>query len=767
MEHKHFAFAILVLLGAEFHAHSATQNPIVSTLAGKKCEIYEGSLEISHVRAVDDSMVFACFGYLHGRDRAWQMDYLRRTYQGRRAEILDKNLLKSDFLMRLLGFSEHAQRLFKEMSSQQKNQLWAYTAGANRGFQEAIAKGVYELRTLKYDLEPWTPVDTIGLILLQAFDQTRKSFEEDLREEERVNRHAGLASSLFSPDGLPWDVSILKSAEIRGGRRSQRGEPRKGDQEEHLLFEMGSRKSLDGELLSDPVFGEEGGSNNWALSPKRSKTEHAWFANDPHLSLKHPPFWYQLNLTSPQGDVIGVSLPGIPAIVSGANRHAAWGLTNSHIDVADVAFIDEGELKDSISERPWIWFKWGMIRLPMFFKRFRRTRQGWPILPLPAPKGKAIVLRWSGFDLHASDLEGLHRLMYGTTVRELDQIFSKIGVPSWNFTFADTQGKIGFRMVGKVPKRFPSSSYGIPAMSLNELARWEYLQIEDLPHLMNPGRGFIVTANNRHWPAGYIHSGGRTHPHGFRGYRIEELLQSEPKHDLASIQKVQCDVQAVDARFLAPKMIQALLQYRKVSKSPFEDFEIQGIHEMENWNFSTDVNCKACALYRRWAEGIYQSQGLNEIGLYRLLGKSPLPTDFEKELDATFRQALAEFRIDVGAKFPNWGEVHRSDFEHLAGGEWFPGSSIPTPGDQASVSPGSSRWGEGIFHHHSGPSQRLVVELTSPPIVWNGLAGSNRDREGPDLAHLKGPWMKWARCELDRLEFPIDWSKVPKHEIQF
>src|SRR5690606_21161795 len=34
-------------------------------------------------------------------------------------------------------------------------------------------------------------------------------------------------------------------------------------------------------------------------------------------------------------DITGVSLPGAPAIVAGANRHIAWGFTNTYGDFAD------------------------------------------------------------------------------------------------------------------------------------------------------------------------------------------------------------------------------------------------------------------------------------------------------------------------------------------------------------------------------------------------------------------------------------------------
>ena len=50
-----------------------------------------------------------------------------------------------------------------------------------------------------------------------------------------------------------------------------------------------------------------------------------------HLGLNVPNIWYRARIVvGPEGlDVAGVSLPGVPLIVAGSNRHVAWGFTNT------------------------------------------------------------------------------------------------------------------------------------------------------------------------------------------------------------------------------------------------------------------------------------------------------------------------------------------------------------------------------------------------------------------------------------------------------
>src|SRR6185436_7934866 len=38
-------------------------------------------------------------------------------------------------------------------------------------------------------------------------------------------------------------------------------------------------------------------------------------------------------------DLIGVTLPGVPSLVAGSNRHIAWAFTNSYGDWADLAEV--------------------------------------------------------------------------------------------------------------------------------------------------------------------------------------------------------------------------------------------------------------------------------------------------------------------------------------------------------------------------------------------------------------------------------------------
>src|SRR5690606_20515457 len=126
----------------------------------------------------------------------------------------------------------------------------------------------------------------------------------------------------------------------------------------------------------------ESGSNNWVVSKHKSKTGKALFANDPHLDLKTPIFWYWVNFHTPELKVIGASVPGVPVVVSGTNGDVAWGLTNSYLNSADIFFLKDVKDSDIEEFRPTVNVKWWIFKLPFFFKSFERLKTGHRLLPL-------------------------------------------------------------------------------------------------------------------------------------------------------------------------------------------------------------------------------------------------------------------------------------------------------------------------------------------------------------------------------------------------
>jgi penicillin amidase len=668
------------------------------------CHANYRELDIVQVEVKSADEFYYCFGYHHGADRAWMMDYFRRSAEGRNAEVLGLDHLKSDLMMRLLDVKSLAERIYQDYPEPERKKLEAYARGVNAGFE--IGKKAREFTDLGYGPETWKPVHTLEVLLLQAFDQTRKTFTTDWEQEKFKARWKDRAATLMDNDHAAWENTILKKGEYEVS-----SEKAALIQNNHGPLPLWSNFPT--------VFGKESGSNNWVVSAKKSETGKAMLANDPHLDLKTPLFWYWIHLKSPEGEVIGASLPGVPIIASGTNGKVAWGLTNAYINTADAVYLNDLRENEIETIRPVVWIKLWFLKLPFFFKSFERTKSRHPVLPLALESDEKIFLRWTGFELTASDITPMFALLSVKDVADADQLLKKLGLPSWNFVFADSQGDIGFRVVGNIYRENKISPYGIRRISYQELKSTDYLSPEERPHVMKPRRGYVYSANNRHWPSDSKFSGGRGYSFSFRGNRIDELLQ--PRQNVQSFKAIQCDRQAVDAKYFVPKFL-------KMMEMP----------ELRNWNYETAEDNKSIGIYRRFMELLMQKWDVNEYGLWRLLDS---PTESTRsEMSVIYQKASSDIHDRP------WGEIHRLAFAHLSKNKnWVFAPEVGAAGDNHTVDPGTSKWNDErkLYEHTSGASMRMIIEMEKRPRIHLVFPGFNRDYT---MKTEKNPWDDWKAC---------------------
>ena len=678
------------------------------------CKPQYDSMGIAHTNTRSMPELYYCFGFLHGSDRGWEMDFFRRVGLGRNAEVLGYTHLKSDLMMRLLNMEAKAKALWESFPEDKKITLRSYAQGVNEGFK--IGKNAHEFKDRGFEPQAWLPEHSLLVLLIQSFDQTRKTFYRDYEEEKLKETWGDKAAQLFEEDDVPWLNTILKEGEY--------------PQAQMAATHENTKKFPTSKLWANfpKPFGDESGSNNWVVSSKKSKTGNAILANDPHLDLKTPMFWYWTHLKSPEGEVIGASVPGVPVVVSGTNGKVAWGLTNAYINAADAIVIKDLKEDDLMSVRPMVWIKFGFLKVPFFFKSFEKTKSGLPILPLEVEKDLKLVLRWTGFSLTAAEVIPMFNMLRVSNVTEMNQVLTEVAVPTWNFVFADTKGDIGFRVVGKSYLNKQKSPFGMLEKTLSEISQEEYLPAIDRPHVLKPKRNYVYTANNRHWPKDAGFYGGRAYSESFRGFRIDELIQGP--QDTESFKKIQCDQQAVDARFFLKKILSHI-----------------EIPELKEWNLVAEDSSKAAPIFRRLMDLMMENWRVNEYALFKLLDQ--MTPKLKSELEGFYQTAKKE---TYGR---TWGEMRLVAFVHQAKNtDWVFSPEISGVGDKHSVNPGSSKWNEerGLYEQYSGASMRMIIELKPRPEIQLALPGVNRDYSEA-LKAGSTAWQSWKGCDYQKIEF--------------
>src|SRR5213078_1190774 len=118
---------------------------------------------ISHVRASNEHDLYFMQGWVHARDRLFQMDYNRRLASGTVAELLGTAALPTDVQLRTLGLRRSAQRSYDAASPFYRAALDAYTEGVNARLRKLgpLPPEYVALHVTK--VADWTPVDSIAI----------------------------------------------------------------------------------------------------------------------------------------------------------------------------------------------------------------------------------------------------------------------------------------------------------------------------------------------------------------------------------------------------------------------------------------------------------------------------------------------------------------------------------------------------------------------------------------------------------------------------
>lgn len=585
-------------------------------------DVVRDDLGRPHVYAANTRDLAVVTGWLHATDRFIQMDLQRRFANGQLAELVGalgdpiaSGATAQDVLSRAIGLRLAAQVTYDALpeGSEGKEALNGYAEGVNAWL--ASRNGVRP--TADYDLfsypfsqtPPWSPVDSLAigrLLSLQlAFDD-----QDDLVLKDRFDAASAAFPALDPREGFLDDVVLrfepsvkyaivnpsLPSAATSTLPVSERPSsstsysPAVAAKAKEFLASV--RKSP-----FNPLKDASYGSNNWVVSGDRTKSGHPILANDPHLSLELPPIWYELHLNTTRAggdyEVIGVSLPGIPVVIIGANGKIAWGVTNVGPDVTDL-YVEQYSAVGSNGGMAVMWDDDGNGSNPavpvdlltdsdpiivrtsisttsavpnVVYRIPHRNGGNAAIIPgtmVVGSSGEALSWSWTGFE-PSGEVLTLIALARAQSGADLEAAVNEWDVPPQNFVYADDEGNIGYVANGFYPVRgdddgnpltdppyFPQPGYTGTHEWIGRVAR------EDVPQEVNPARGWIATANQD--PLGHTYDNnplnddvyiGFAYDGGFRGYQIDSALEADDSITPTDMMNLQGnDVSSLGQRFL-------------------------------------------------------------------------------------------------------------------------------------------------------------------------------------------------------------------------
>jgi penicillin amidase len=664
---------------------------------------------IPHISAHSDEDAWQSVGFLQGRDRLWQMELYRRAASGRLSELLGDSTIGIDRRFLTLGLRQAAEIEWRRTNPAVRMALESYARGVNTAMLAGRSRLPMELQLLGLRPEPWSPIDSLAIGKLFAWRLGANHSAELLRYE--LARALGPRAEELLPGPPGWAPTIISSLT---GLRGEGG----GRTAARSTMDDGRSTTLPPglEWLSSE---SQALSNSWVISGLRTASGRPLLANDPHLQIEMPSVWWEVHVSTSTLNVAGVAIPGIPFVLIGHNERYGWGVTNVGADVQDffVEQLDPSRTKYRVGDG-WVPLERTHHSISVRGRtqpvemEVWSTRHG-PVLnaedwydPQPGPSSNSAGLESTVLALKWSVIEGesaaaFDAMARGRTWNDFLGAVHQFSAPAQNFVFADVDGSIGYAMSGTLPVRSAGDG-AVPLDGWDRGTDWTGTILpEQLPALLNPTSGQLVTANNevvRNLPFSIT----RDWVAPFRARRIIEMLGDRQALDIADMRSMQADLASGSAHYLlsalgdsAPKELKGW--DRRVDARPesafFEAFE----EAMWRRTFRDDMSD---VLYGRF----YGYAGNERFAGLRAIIDNPTSPWFDdrstpsvrETRDDIARAAAGEALAQLTGRFGDrsawrWDVMHAVTFSHaLSGGgrllNWFfSRGPVPVAGDNMTV----------------------------------------------------------------------------------
>lgn len=704
-------------------------------------------------RSLDDAA--AVVGWLHARERPWPMELLRRAGRARLAEVLGEGLLATDEELLRAGVPGLAARLEAGASQATRRTVARYVAGVNAGL--AGGRRPPELVLLGVDPEPWSPGDVYAVGAVVAFDSGRNMRDELLR--------LALSGALD-----PERFAVF----LPGGEGTRAGPETAARAAPGAVLEALRRADATLERAQPLRPSTSLGSSAWAVAPQRSAGGHALFAFDSHDAWSMPSLFYEVHLFDAAGRALrGWTTPGLPGVINGWNEHVAWGLTNQG-DSQDL-FLETRDPDDPLRFRGrdgWYRARVREEAIPVRGQaaphriRIVETRNG-PLVSEDPP----LALRWSGHHLEGG-LGALFALNAARDRAALGRALDAFAAPSAEVTWADVDGRVGSRVVGRLPRRGRGRGL-VPLPGDGPDTAWQgFLPARALPRVVDPPEGFVAAANTPIEPPGgpLVSADGAP---GHRLGRLREVLGDAAALDVDAMRRLQVDwtnPQAarllpvlrplVDEARLEPEARAAWARLEAWARAPVNAPDAAGALIWEQWYVALADAVFAEALGAPLHARLKGHAYVLNHALDRLIADEPDATwwggDRPGRATASFARAVETLRARLGGSPETWrwDALHRLHLPHALGGA-LPGlgrllSRGPLPWGGGNPTLGRARYGyDRPFEARGGASMRVVVELRRPPRAFAVMAGG---QSGHFLSpHYDDQLAPWLAGRLDAL----------------
>ncbi len=754
---------------AKSKASYQKDNLQIEGLEGKVTVVYD-SLLIPHIFADNDHDLYFAQGYVTALHRLWQMEFQTHFAAGRLSEIFGEipQVLRLDRLHRRLGLPYGASNSLQmvEENPVSKAAIHAYADGVNAYINSLSDKTLpIEYKLFNYKPEKWTALKTS--LLLKYMANNLSGRDHDLESTNTLNLFGKEAFDLLFPirdkdldpiipTSTKWNFEALKV--------SNDTLPIPSDITAKVIE------------MPDP----DNGSNNWAVSGKKTASGKPILAGDPHLGLNLPSIWFAVQLHSPDVNVMGASLPGAMGVIIGFNDSIAWSVTNSRHDVRDWYKI---KFRSQDKSEYFYEGEWRPTRKVINIINIRDkapyidtvifTHHG-PVVYdesfMPDNERQHYALRWTAHD-RSNEAYSFYLLNRARNYGEFNKALDYFVCPAQNFAFAAADGDIAMRIQGKFPLKRQGQGKFLMDGSLAQNDWQGFIPVEHNARILNPERGFVSSANQFPVDSTYPYFVYDCNFEHYRNRRINSQLSEMEAITPKNMQELQSD----NFNLIAAESLPTLLAH--LNREKLEEKDLAYLASLESWNFGNEPMLEAPAIFNRWwsnffnlywdefnndevqlrRPGIPQTIYLirhDSVQTYADLKATPEVENLSDIATQSYTAAISELEKwkRESAHELNWGNYKYTSINHLV-------PQLSAFSVKGVINGGGKHIVNATSERH-GPSWRMVVELGDEVKAWGVYPGGQSGNPGsPFYSNFIETWSKGKH-------YPLLFMKNPRQKSE-
>lgn len=724
------------------------------TLKGLQEEVscYVDDYGVPHIYANNEQDAMRALGYMHAKERLWQMELMRRIAPGKLSEVFGKETLELDLFFAALGIEEHNQVLMQNITPNHPSKalVAAYLEGVNQSIENE--KTPIEFLLTGVNKTQFTELDIYNIYGYMAFSFAMAQKTDPLLTEINQKWGADYLSD-FGLDGKYFTTQLGANA-----------------------TEMAEISAKVVALLNSSPVPAFIGSNSWVIGPQKTQNKKVIFANDPHIMFSQPGTWYETHIHTSNYEIYGYYIPGTPFPLLGHNRNYAYGLTMLEND--DIDFY---QLENAAENK--IFIGNSVASITSVTKKIKVkgekdseiTVKKTPLGPVMTgfskhlPEKQELAMWWIYLQEKHQMMEALYGLSHVNQMEDYVQSVSKIAAPGLNVMYGDAQGNIAWVASGKLYQMQDSvNTYQIlQAKNKSHLQR-KYLPFESNPKSINPEKHYVYSANNQPKAIdGYLYPGYYLPKD--RAQRIIDLLEAKDNWTKEDVSHMMVDDHSDVAVELA-RYMSHYIEREKLNKE--EEFALQFLL---NWDGNHHAKEIGPTVFNKWIyfylKNTFEDE-LGEKGFQNLLEthvmKQMIPhqikntasvwwdnvstkekLESKKEiLVNSFHQAVASLHKQLGKKVDKWtwDRVHVLEHQHPFGKisllrRYFNVGTFGVSGSNEVINNLMFTYSDNKKHIiKAGPSTRRIIDFSDVEGSWSilptGQSGNFMSKHYKDQAKM-------------------------------